>query len=477
MCSSDLPVGHGAQVAGQAQQRLCRDGQADRLPGCDDLDNQYHFVSVKDADKVTPHFSWEQFFKTQGVTIDKGFSLSQPKFFAEFDKLLTSAPASEWQAYLRFHAIDDASSSLSKAFRDNKFDFYGKTLSGQPEQKARWKQVLGGVNGAMGMGLGQLYVAKVFTPETKQRAEELVTNVRDALKDRIEHLDWMSDATKAKAVDKWNKFLPKIGYPDEGEWRDWSGLNISADNWYGNLQAAQKYNYQYDLSKIGKPTDRKLWDMTPQMVNAYYDPSTNTINFPAAILQPPFFYAKGDDAINYGGIGAVIGHESSHGFDDQGSQFDGDGNRANWWTPQDKKQFDARAKALVDQYDGYAPIASKPDLHVNGKLTLGENIADLGGLNIAYDALQAALKKDPSEADQKIDGYSQDQRFFLSWARVWRGSVRDKQAELYLNIDPHSPIAVRAIASPSDMTAFATAFQCKPGDAMVRSGDKQVKIW
>ena len=442
-----------------------------------DLDNQYHFVSVKDADKVTPHFSWEQFFKTQGVTIDKGFSLSQPKFFAEFDKLLTSAPASEWQAYLRFHAIDDASSSLSKAFRDNKFDFYGKTLSGQPEQKARWKQVLGGVNGAMGMGLGQLYVAKVFTPETKQRAEELVTNVRDALKDRIEHLDWMSDATKAKAVDKWNKFLPKIGYPDEGEWRDWSGLNISADNWYGNLQAAQKYNYQYDLSKIGKPTDRKLWDMTPQMVNAYYDPSTNTINFPAAILQPPFFYAKGDDAINYGGIGAVIGHESSHGFDDQGSQFDGDGNRANWWTPQDKKQFDARAKALVDQYDGYAPIASKPDLHVNGKLTLGENIADLGGLNIAYDALQAALKKDPSEADQKIDGYSQDQRFFLSWARVWRGSVRDKQAELYLNIDPHSPIAVRAIASPSDMTAFATAFQCKPGDAMVRSGDKQVKIW
>jgi putative endopeptidase len=442
-----------------------------------DLDNQYHFVSVKDADKVTPHFNWEQFFKTQGVTIDNGFSLSQPKFFAEFDKLLTSAPASEWQAYLRFHTIDDASSALSKAFRDNRFDFYGKTLSGQPEQKARWKQVLGGVNGAMGMGLGQLYVAKVFTPETKQRAEELVTNVRDALKDRIEHLDWMSDATKAKAVDKWNKFLPKIGYPDDGEWRDWSGLSISQDNWYANLQAAQKYNYQYDLSKIGKPTDRKQWDMTPQTVNAYYDPSTNTINFPAAILQAPFFYAKGDDAINYGGIGAVIGHESSHGFDDQGSQFDGDGNRANWWTAQDKKAFDARTKALVDQYDGYAPIAGKPDLHVNGKLTLGENIADLGGLNIAYDALQTALKKDPSEADQKIDGYTEDQRFFLSWARVWRGSVRDKQAELYLNVDPHSPIAVRAIASPSDMTAFATAFQCKPGDAMVRSGDKQVKIW
>ncbi len=441
------------------------------------LDNQYHFVSVKDADKATPHFSWEQFFKAQGVTIDKGFSLSQPKFFAEFDKLLTAAPVSEWQAYLRFHTIDDASNSLSKAFRDNKFDFYGKTLSGQPEQKARWKQVLGGVNHAMGMGLGELYVAKYFTPEAKQRAEQLVTNVRDALKNRIEQLDWMSADTKAKAIDKWNKFLPKIGYPDEGEWRDWSGLTISPDNWYANLQAAQKYNYQYDLSKIGKKTDRKQWDMTPQTVNAYYDPTTNTINFPAAILQAPFFYPDGDDAINYGGIGAVIGHEASHGFDDQGSQFDGDGNKKDWWTAQDKKQFDARTKALVEQFDGYAPIKDKPNLHVNGKLTLGENIADLGGINIAYDALQTALKADPKEADAKIDGYTQDQRFFLNWARVWRGSVREKQAELYLNVDPHSPIAVRAIAAPSNMSAFATAFQCKPGDAMVRAGDKQVKIW
>lgn len=441
------------------------------------LDNQYHLVSVKEADKLTPHFSWEQFFKAQGVTIDQGFSLAQPKFFAEFDKLLASAPAAQWQAYLRFHTIDEASSSLSKTFRDNKFDFYGKTLSGQPEQMPRWKQVLGGVNHAMGMGLGELYVAKVFTPEAKQRAEVLVTNVRDALKNRIEHLDWMSEATKAKAIDKWNKFLPKIGYPDEGEWRDWSGLTVSPDNWYANLQAARKYNYDYDLSHIGKKTDRKEWGMTPQTVNAYYDPSTNTINFPAAILQPPFFYAHGDDAINYGGIGAVIGHEASHGFDDQGSQFDGNGNKKDWWTPQDKKQFDARTAKLVQQFDAYAPIAGKPDLHVNGKLTLGENIADLGGLNIAYDALQAALKSDPTEADQKIDGYTEDQRFFLNWARVWRGSTREKRAEMLLNVDPHSPISIRAIAAPSDMPQFAAAFQCKPGDAMVRSGDKQVKIW
>jgi len=440
-----------------------------------DLDNEYHFVSVKDADQVTPHFSWDKFFTAQGVTIDKGFSLSQPKFFAEFDKLLASAPTAQWQAYLRFHTIDDASPYLSKPFDDNKFAFYGQTLAGQPEQKPRWKRVLGAVNKSMGQALGQLYVAKTFTPEAKQHAEELVSNVRDALKTRIENVDWMSAETKAKAIDKWNKFLPKIGYPDK--WRDWSGLSVSSDNYYANMQAAAKFNYDYDIAKIGKPTDRTLWEMTPQTVNAYYDPSTNTINFPAAILQPPFFYANGDDAINYGGIGAVIGHESSHGFDDQGSQFDGDGNKADWWTAKDKAQFKERAGKLVQQFNDYSPLKDKPDLHVNGQLTLGENIADLGGLNIAYDALQTALKKNPTEAQQKIDGYTEDQRFFLNWARVWRGSVREKQAELYLNMDPHSPMSLRAIGAPSNMPAFAEAFQCKSGDPMVRPADKQVKIW
>jgi putative endopeptidase len=438
-------------------------------------ENQYHFVSVKDADKVTPHFNWEQFFKAQGVNIDKGFSLSQPKFFAEFDKLLASAPADQWQAYLRFHVADDASPFLSKAFQDNKFDFYGKTLSGQPEQKPRWKRVLGSVNEGMGMALGELYVKQEFTPEAKARAQELVDNVRNALKARIENLDWMSPETKAKAIAKWNTFLPKIGYPDK--WRDWSGLSIKPDNYYGNLMAAAKYNYQYDINKIGKPTDRKEWGMTPQTVNAYYNPTDNTINFPAAILQPPFFDAKADDAINYGGIGAVIGHEASHGFDDEGSQFDGAGNNVNWWTKDDRAKFDARTDKLVAQFNDYTPIKDKPDAHVNGKLTLGENIADLGGLNVAYDALQAALKKNPQEAGAKIDGYTEDQRFFLNWARVWRGSIREKQAVLQLNTDPHAPASLRAIGAPSNMEAFATAFQCKPGDAMVRAGDKQVKIW
>ena len=440
-----------------------------------DLNNEYHFVSVKDADKVTPHFSWEKFFTTQGVTIDKGFSLSQPKFFAEFDKLVATAPTAEWQAYLRFHTIDSASEALSKNFRDNKFAFYGTALAGQPQQKDRWKQVLDQVNNSMGEALGQLYVAKEFTPEAKKRAEELVTNVRNALKDRINNLDWMSAETKAKAIDKWNQFLPKIGYPDK--WRDWSGLNITGDNFYANLEAAQKFNYDFDLGHIGKPTDRKEWGMTPQTVNAYYDPSTNTINFPAAILQPPFFNANADDAINYGGIGAVIGHESSHGFDDQGSQFDGLGNKSDWWTKQDQTQFKARTAKLVQQFNDYAPIKDQPNLHVNGNLTLGENIADLGGLNVAYDALQTALKDNPTEAAQKIDGYTQDQRFFLNWARVWRGSMREKTAVLRLNIDPHAPMALRAIGAPSNMPQFAEAFQCKPGDAMVREADKQVKIW
>ena len=438
-------------------------------------ENQYHFVTVKEADKITPHFSWEDFFKAQGVTIDKGFSLSQPKFMAEFDKLLANAPVDQWQAYLRFHTISDASPYLSKAFQDNKFDFYGKTLAGQPEQKPRWKRVLGGVNSSMGEALGQLYVAKMFTPEAKERAKELVDNVRNALKARIENLDWMSDETKQKAIAKWNTFLPKIGYPDK--WRDWSGLEVKPDDYYGNVMAAAKFNYQYDLNKIGKPTDRLEWGMTPQTVNAYYNPTDNTINFPAAILQPPFFYANGDDAINYGGIGAVIGHEASHGFDDEGSQFDGEGNNANWWSKADREKFDQRSDKLVQQFNDYTPIKDKPDAHVNGKLTLGENIGDLGGLNSAYDALQMALKKNPQEAGEKIDGYTQDQRFFLNWARVWRGNIREKEALLRLNTDPHAPASLRAIGAPSNMEAFATAFQCKPTDPMVRSGDKQVKIW
>ncbi|WP_166207800.1 M13 family metallopeptidase [Cognatiluteimonas telluris] len=440
-----------------------------------DPKNRYHFVSVAEADAAMPHFGWAGFFKALDVPVVDGFSLSQPKFFAEFDAMLADVPVAQWRDYFAFHAIDDAAPYLSKPFQEASFGFWGRTLDGQPEQRARWKRVLDAVNHGMGEGLGQLYVREYFPPQAKARAQQLVDNVRNALKARIEHLDWMSAETKAKALAKWSTFLPKIGYPDN--WRGWDGLDIRPGDYFANMRAARAFNNRYDLDHIGKPTDRMEWHMTPQTVNAYYSASTNTINFPAAILQPPFFYADGDDAINYGGIGAVIGHEASHGFDDKGSQFDGAGNNVNWWTAADRSAFDERTGRLVSQFDGYAPLAAHPDKHVNGKLTLGENIADLGGLATAYDALQAALVANPDEAASKIDGYTQDQRFFLNWARVWRGTIRDEAQLVRLNTDPHAPAQYRAIAAPSNLPAFAQAFRCKAGDAMVRPGDRRVTIW
>jgi len=434
-------------------------------------EHQYHFVSVAEANKITPHFDWNVFFKAQQANVTDGFSLSQPKFFAAFDQALAKTPIEQWQAYLRFHAIDAAAPHLSQAFQQESYAFNGKTLNGQKEIEPRWKRVLATINDDMGMALGQLYVARAFPPESKARAQELIDNMQAALKARIEKLDWMSDETKQKALEKWSTFLPKIGYPEK--WRDWSGLEIVPGDYFANVLAATRFNHQYDVSRIGTPTDRLEWGMTPQTVNAYYNPTDNTINFPAAILQPPFFDAKADDAINYGGIGAVIGHEATHGFDDQGSQFDAQGNNANWWTDADRKAFDARTDVLVKQFDAYQPLPGK---HINGQLTLGENIADLGGLSIAYDALQNALRQHPDRT-AAIDGYTPEQRFFLSWARVWRGSILPQRLEVLLNTDSHSPASYRAIGAPSNLDAFAKAFDCKQGDAMVRSGDAQVKIW
>jgi putative endopeptidase len=435
-------------------------------------ENQYHFVSVAEANKVTPHFDWSAFFAAQHADVTDGFSLSQPKFFAEIDKMIAKTPVAQWQAYLRYQYADNASPYLSKPFQQENFAFHKQTLNGQKEDQPRWKNVLGTVNDQIGMALGELYVAKAFPPESKARAQELIDNLQAALKARIEKLDWMSDTTRQKALEKWASFLPKIGYPEK--WRDWSGLALSSDNYFANVEAAVKFNHDYDVAKIGKPSDRLDWGMTPQTVNAYYNPTDNTINFPAAILQPPFFDAKADDAINYGGIGGVIGHEASHGFDDEGSKFDAEGNNKDWWTAEDRAAFEARTAKLVAQFNDYEPLPGK---HINGQLTLGENIADLGGLAISYDALQVALKKNPGEAKDKIDGYTEDQRFFLNWARIWRGSVLDKRLEVLLNVDPHSPANFRAIGAPSNLPAFATAFDCKEGDAMVRPADKQVKIW
>lgn len=440
-------------------------------------DHQYHFVTAQEANRITPHFDWNAFFTVQHASIDQGFSLAQPAFFAEFDQLLATAPMKHWQAYLRFHAIESASPYLSTTFEDNNFDFYGRLLAGQLQQKPRWKLSLDTVNTMMGMALGKLYIQKNFSPSTKRRAEQLATDIGTSLKQHIEQIDWMSGATKQKALDKWSKVLLKIGYPDDAHWQDWDGLHLVPDNYYGNIMAATMFNYQYEMAKIGKKTDRYEWIVTPQTVNAYYEASTNAINVPAAILQPPYFYLDGDDAINFGAIGSIIGHEFIHGFDDQGSQFDGDGNMTEWWTAQDKQAFRARTVRLVEQASAFAPIKDKPDLHVDGSLTLGENMADLGGLNVAYDALRNAMKKSPVGAAATIGGYTPEQRFFLAWARNWRNNIREKTRAIFLNNDPHAPPSFRASAPPSNMIAFSTAFQCKGGDPMMRSDDRRVKIW
>jgi len=437
-----------------------------------DPKNRYNMVSIAEANKVTPHLDWSKFIAAQGVTGVENFSMGHASWFSEFDKMLTEVPVEHWKAYLRFHTIERFSPYLGKVFVEEQFDFRGHKLLGQKEMEPRWKRVLGTVNTEMGMAMGQLYVAREFPVESKQRAEELVGNMRTALGARIQQLDWMGPDTKKKALEKLAAFTPKIGYPDK--WRDWTGLDIAHAGYAANVQAASKFNRAWRMAKIGKPVDKSEWGMTPQTVNAYYSSSTNDIVFPAAILQPPFFFAKGDDALNYGGIGGVIGHEMSHGFDDQGSKFDAKGNNVNWWTDKDRQQFDARTDKLVKQFDDYIAIE---DVHVKGKLTLGENIGDLGGLNTAWDALQMALAKNPGEAKSKIDGYTQAQRFFINWATVWRTNTLQAQAKVLLNTDPHAPGMFRAIAAPSNMPAFAHAFACKADAPMVRAQDVQVRIW
>ena len=437
--------------------------------------NQYHFVSVADADKATPHFSWSKLLAAQNIQGVKGFSLSQPKFFAEMDKMLTDTAVSDWQAYFRYHTVSDSAPYLSDALSNERFAFYGTTMRGQKEQKPRWKRVLDSVNGTAGEALGEVYVKQVFTEESKVQMLQLVTNLREALKTRLEKLEWMSPETKVKALEKWKTFDPKIGYPDK--WRDYSGLTIdSSKSYFDNLVAATAFENAYQMAKVGKPADRKEWGMTPQTVNAYYNPLKNEIVFPAAILQSPFFDAKADPALNYGGIGAVIGHEMLHGYDDQGSQFDAQGNNNNWWTPADLKAFQARTGKLIAQFDGYTAINDPKEgaLNVKGQLTLGENIADLGGLTVAYDALQRDLMNKKMAA---IDGFTQNQRFYMNWATVWRRNFTPDELKVRLNTDPHAPAGFRANGAPSNLPTFAAAFSCKAGDGMVRAEDKRVAIW
>jgi putative endopeptidase len=429
----------------------------------------YNPVSAADADKLSPNFPWTKFFESQGLQAPEKFSLAMPKFHAELSKMMDDVPADQWKSYLRFHTVDSASKYLSDPFVQENFAFYNQAMRGQKEMKERGKRVLDTIEGQVGEAMGQMYVDVAFPPESKARMEELVKNLSAALKTRIEGLAWMGDDTKKKALEKWGTFMPKIGYPDK--WRDWNGLATSRDSYIGNVLAANEFNYKWGLGKIGKPVDRTEWGMPPQMVNAYYNPLQNEIVFPAAILQPPFFDPNASDEINYGGIGAVIGHEMTHGYDDQGSQFGPTGNFENWWTNVDATAFGQRTGLLVKQFDAYE---AGPGQHVKGNLTLGENIADLGGLATAYDAMKKATAGKP---DPMTDGMTRDQRFFLNWATVWRRKMTKEELAVRLETDPHAPANFRAIGAPSNMPAFAAAFSCKAGQPMVRADNQKVVIW
>jgi len=436
-----------------------------------DVELYYHPVKMAEADKLSPNFPWTKFFESQEVATPEWFSLGIPAFHQEVSKMLGDAPVAQWQSWLRFKLVDDASPYLSDNFVSEYFDFYGKTLQGQKEQRARWKRVLAFIEASAGEAMGQRYVEVAFPASSKAEMQQLVNNLRDALKARIENLAWMSDATKKKALEKWAAFNTKIGYPDK--WRDWTGLATSRDSLYGNVAAASAFNYRWNLDKIGKPVDKAEWGMTPQTINAYYDPQLNEIVFPAAFLQAPYFDPQADDALNYGAIGAVIGHELIHGYDDQGSRFGPSGNFEQWWTKEDASRFKALTGKLVTQYDSYTAAAGLTE-KVNGNLTLGENIADLGGLNIAYDAFQKAVAGKP---DPKTDGMTREQRFFVGFASSYRVKYTPELTKLIIASDPHSPNGVRANGTPTNVEAFARAFGCKEGDAMVNSGDKKVVIW
>ncbi len=433
-----------------------------------DVSLYYNPVTLAEADALTPNFSWTRFFESQGVAPQEKFSLAIPAFHQEVSKMLGDTAPATWRSYLRFHTVDGAAPYLSDAFAQENYNFYGKTLRGQKEMKPRWKRVLGTVENQAGEALGQMYVKVAFPAESKAKMEALVGNLRTALRARIDDLAWMSEDTKQKAVAKWETFTPKIGYPDK--WREWNGLDTRRDSYIGNVLAATEFNYKWNLSKVGKPVDRTEWGMSPQTVNAYYNPLQNEIVFPAAILQPPFFDAQATDEMNYGGIGAVIGHEMIHGYDDQGARFGPTGNFENWWTEADAKGFSGLTDKLINQFNGYDAGGTK----VNGKLTLGENIADLGGLATAYDAMKVAAGDTP---DPMTDGLTRDQRFFLNWATVWRRNFTPEELAVRLKTDPHAPANFRAIGAPSNLPAFAAAFSCKPGDPMVRAGQDQVVIW
>jgi putative endopeptidase len=429
----------------------------------------YNKYDIKTIDAQTPNFDWAMMLKDLNTKDQDSVIIGMPDFFKEVSKQLKATPIDVWKQYLAFHAVSSMSPYLSSNFSDLHFNFYGKVIYGQKEQKPRWQRVIRVVDGSIGDALGQLYVAKYFPPKAKERMNTLVNNLQDAFAERIKNLDWMSDVTKQKALAKLKAFTKKIAYPDK--WKDYAGVTIVPDNYVQNVLNASKFEYDYNVDKLGKPVDKTEWGMTPPTINAYYNPGFNEIVFPAGILQFPFFDFNADDAVHYGGIGAVIGHEMTHGFDDQGSQYDAQGYLKNWWTPEDSAKFAAKTNIVREQFDGYRVLDSVP---VNGSLTLGENLADLGGVTIAYDAFK---KTKEGQSNEKIDGFTPDQRFFLSWAQVWRGKSTPETLAKQVKTDPHSPTEFRCNGPLSNFEPFYKAFNVKEGDKMWRPDSIRAKVW
>ncbi|MFN8243830.1 MAG: M13 family metallopeptidase [Ferruginibacter sp.] len=429
----------------------------------------YNKMAVSSLAAKNPNLDWYNTLKQLGYTgnVDS-VVVSAPKFLTYIDSLVSAVPVDDWKTYLQWNVMRDAAPYLSSAFADANFA-YNKALTGQKEQTPRWQRMSGLVDNQLGELLGQLYVDKYFKPAAKERMKALIENMMQTFEERIQRLDWMSTETKMQALNKLHAFTRKIGYPDK--WKNYDGLQIQRGDFLGNLRRCNEWRYKDNISRLGKPVDKTEWGMTPPTVNAYYSPQKNEIVFPAGILRYPFFDFEADDAINYGGIAAVIGHEMTHGFDDQGRQFDADGNLHDWWTKADADEFKKRADMVVDQYNGYTVLDT---MHVNGKLTLGENLADLGGLSIAYEAFK---KTEQGKHGKPIDGFTPDQRFFLNWAQVWRQNILPEAQAQRIVTDPHSPGVYRANGPLTNIDAFYDAFHLKEGDKMYKPKDKRIRIW
>ncbi|MCX6455427.1 MAG: peptidase M13 [Actinobacteria bacterium] len=433
----------------------------------------YNKMTMQELRENSTGLDWDLWLATSGAPAAAFNSIivRQPSFFTGVGNLLENFDAAAWSSWLAWHLLSGAASYLSSEFINENFAFYGTTLSGTPELKARWKRGVGLVEGSLGEAVGQIYVEKHFPPAAKERMVDLVANLIEAYRIDIAALNWMSPETKSKAFEKLDKFTPKIGYPDK--WRDYSKLEISATDLLGNLARISKFNQDFEYAKIGAPVDRTEWLMTPQTVNAYYNPGMNEIVFPAAILQPPFFDLEADDAANYGGIGAVIGHEIGHGFDDQGSKYDGDGNLNNWWTDSDRTEFEKRAAKLIAQYEELRPLEAQ-DVHVNGALTIGENIGDLGGLTIAIKAYQLSLN---GKSSPVIDGLTGNQRLFMGWAQCWRQKMRAEEVRRRVATDPHSPDEFRCNQVVRNLDEFYEAFGITENDGLFLPENERVRIW